>query len=324
MKTLIFGAGPLGSLYACLLNKAGKDVTILARNEHYKFLQENGVVLINEFTQNKIIEKVKVIDSLSEDDSYDLVIVLMRKNSIKSMLPILSKNENIPNIIFMGNNALGFDEYLNWLPKDKVLFGFPGGGGSKTDHIVHYVDSEKPNGKRLPITIGEIDGKMRERTRQIRNLFETSDVPVTIVKEMDSWLKYHVAFVHPIGGALLKCGDNYKLAKDRDTIRTYIRAVKEGGRVLKALGYKKSYNFKLRLFYWMPEWVIINILKQVFNSRFAEVAMMMHANAAKDEIIELGNEFKILKNQTSIETPNLDELMSSIPSQKFKNIQPKI
>jgi 2-dehydropantoate 2-reductase len=313
MKTLIFGAGPLGSLYACLLHKSGKDVTILARNEHYIFLKDNGIVLLNEFTQEKIIEKVNVVDSLNENDSYDLVIVIMRKNSLKNVLPILSKNKNIKNFLFMGNNTLGFDEYLKFLPKEKVLFGFPGGGGSRIDHIVHYVDSEKPNGKRLSITIGEIDGETRERTRRIENLFESSGVPVNIVHEMDSWLKYHVAFVNPIAGALLKCGDNYKLAKDKDTIRTYIRAVKEGGRVLKALGYKKSYNIKLRLFYWMPERVIINILKQVFNSKFAEVAMMMHANAAKDEMIALGNEFKMLNNETSLKTPNLDELISCIP-----------
>lgn len=313
MKTLIYGAGPLGSLYACLFHKTFKNVTILARNKHYQFIKENGIVLINEFTQEKTVEKVKVVDSLGEDDAYDLVVVLMRKNSIRSILPILSKNKGVSNILFMGNNALGFEEYLKWLPKEKVLFGFPGGGGSRIDHIVHYVDSEKPLGKRLPITIGEINGETRERTRQIENLFESSGVPVKIVEKMDSWLKYHVAFVHPIAGALLKAGDNYKLAKDRDSIRTYIRAVKEGGRVLKALGYKKSYNLKLRLFYWMPEWVIINILKQVFNSKFAEVAMMMHANAAKDEIIELGNEFRSLTKQTSVKTPNLDELISCIP-----------
>ena len=124
MKTLIFGAGPLGSLYAYLLHKAGKDVTILARNEHYKFLKENGIVLVNEFTQEKIIEKVNVVDSLSEEDSYELLIVLMRKNNIKNVLPILSKNKKIPNILFMGNNTLGFDNYLKYLPKEKVLFGF--------------------------------------------------------------------------------------------------------------------------------------------------------------------------------------------------------
>ncbi len=111
MKTLIFGAGPLGSLYAYLLHRAGNDVTILARNEHYKFLKKNGIVLLNEFTQQKIIENVHVVNSLSVDDSYELVIILMRKNKIKNVLPVLSKNKKIQNVLFMGNNALGFDEY---------------------------------------------------------------------------------------------------------------------------------------------------------------------------------------------------------------------
>ena len=314
MKTLIYGAGPLGSLYACLLHKAGKDVTILARNEHYEFLKENGIVMFNEFSNEKIVEKIKVVNELKEDDNYDLVIVLIRKNNIAPVLPILNKNKKISSILFMGNNTLGFDNYLKYLPKEKVLFGFPGGGGSRLNHIVHYIDSDKPNGKRMSITIREIDGKSKERTRQIQNLFETSDIPVKLVDDMDSWLKYHVAFVNPIAGALLKAGDNYKLAKDKETIRTYIRAVNEGSRVLKALGYKKSYNVKMKFFQWFPEALLINILKQVFNSKFAEVAMMMHANAAKDEMIELGNDFKTLKNQTSIETPNLDELISCIPS----------
>jgi len=314
MKTLIYGAGPLGSLYAYLLHKSGSDVTILARNEHYNFVKENGIVLVNEFTQEKTIETVNVVDTLNENDTYDLVIVIMRKNNIKNVLPILGKDTKVPNFLFMGNNSLGFSEYLKYLPKDRILFGFPGGGGSRLDHIVHYIDSEKPNGKRLSITIGEIDGKTRERTKHIKNLFETSDVPVNIVNDMDGWLKYHVAFVHPIAGALLKCGDNYKLAKDKDTIRTYIRAVREGGRVLKALGYKKRYPFKYNLFYWMPEKVLISILTKFFNSKFVEIAFMLHLNAAKDEMVELGNEFQTLANQTSIKTPNLDELISCINS----------
>jgi 2-dehydropantoate 2-reductase len=309
MKTLIFGAGPLGSLYAYLLHKAGNDVTLLARGEHYDFLRENGLVLVNEFTKEKITEKVELADVLGEEDVYDLVIVLTRKNSLKNVFPVLSRNKNIPNFLFMGNNTLGFDEYLNHLPKEKVLFGFPGGGGSRIDHIVHYVDTDKPNGKRFPIIIGEIDGQTRDRTTQIKNMFETSGVPVEIMDDIDGWLKYHVAMVNPIAGALLKCGDNYKLAEDKETIRTYIRAVKEAGRVLKALGYKKRYPFKYNLFYWMPEVMLIKVLKQFFSSKFVEIAFMLHVNAAKDEMLELGNELKVLAKQTSIKTPNLDELI---------------
>jgi 2-dehydropantoate 2-reductase len=313
MKTLIYGAGPLGSLYSYLLYKAGNDVTILARGEHYQFLKENGVVLINEFNTEKHSAKINVVEKLNENDSYELVIVLIRKNNIKDILPVLNKNKIITSILFMGNNTLGFDEYLKHLPKEKVLFGFPGGGGSKIDHIAHYIDSEKPKGKRLPITIGEIDGVLRERTKQIKHLFESANVPVNIVVNIDGWLKYHAAYIIPLAGGLLKSGDNYKLAKDKNTIRTYIRAVKEGGQALKSLGYKNQFPLKINTFYWNPEWITINILKQAFNSKFAEVAMMMHVNSAKDEMIELGNEFRTLTNQTSIKTPNLDELISCIP-----------
>ena len=82
----------------------------------------------------------------------------------------------------------------------------------------------------------------------------------------------------------------------------------------KALGYKNQYPMKINTFYWNPEWITINILKQAFNSKFAEVAMMMHVNAAKDEMSELGKEFRTLTNQTSIKTPNLNELISCISS----------
>jgi len=312
MKTLLFGAGPLGSLYACLLYKAGYEVTLLARNEHYDFVKENGVILINEFTGEKTMEKVKVTDSLGIEDYYDLVIVIMRKNSVKKILPILNRNKYVKNILFMGNNTVGFDEYLEHLPEEKILFGFPGGGGSRIDHVVHYIDSDKPGGKRLPVVIGEINGVLKERTRKIINMFENAGVPVKTVDDMDSWQKYHVAFINPIAGALLRSGDNYKLAQDKETIRKYIRAVKEGGRVLKTLGYTKSYNPKFKFFYWFPEGLLINILAKLFNSKFAEVAMMMHVRAARDEMIELGNELLALKAKTSVQTPNLEELIKVI------------
>lgn len=112
MKTLIIGAGPLGSLYTYLIQNGGHDVTLLARNDHFKYLKENGLNMINEFTNEKIHEKINVIDDLKENDFYDLVIVVMRKNKIKSILPKLKSNKNIKNILFLGNNAAGFDEYL--------------------------------------------------------------------------------------------------------------------------------------------------------------------------------------------------------------------
>ena len=64
MKTLFFGAGPIGRLYAYRFYKAGKDVTILARNTTYNFIEENGIVLVDGYTGEKDSAKVNVVDKL--------------------------------------------------------------------------------------------------------------------------------------------------------------------------------------------------------------------------------------------------------------------
>ncbi len=311
MKTLIFGAGPIGSVYAYLLHKAGKDVTVLARNKQFDFIKENGVVLVNEFTGKRGAAKVKVVDKLDEKDAYDLVVVAIRKNKIRSVLPVLSRNKNIKNILFMGNNAMGFDAYLEHLPKENVLFGFGRAGGGRKDHVVHYVDSEKPNGKRIPLVIGEIDGETKERTRQIKALFESAEIPVEILKDMDGWLKYHIAMVFPMCAALIKndC-DNYKLAENKEDVRRCLRASKEAGNVLKALGYTKRQPFKFNLFYWMPEFLVVKIFQKILSTKFAEIAMAMHARAAADEFKEHTDDLKTLAGKSSVKTPNIDKLRS--------------
>ena len=114
-------------------------------------------------------------------------------------------------------------------------------------------------------------------------------------------------FINPIAGALIAAGDNYQLAKDKSLIKLYIKALKEGGDILRELGYKKSYNPKFNLIKMMPEVLTVKILQKVFNSKFAEVAMMMHVNSARDEMLELGNDLLALKSKTSISAPNLEK-----------------
>lgn len=109
MRTLVFGAGPLGCLYAHLLGQARTDVTILARGQRYDFIKANGLVVVNEITGARAASKVHVVDELKGDDDYDLMVVLIRKNRLPPVFEILRANTHIKNILFMGNNALGFE-----------------------------------------------------------------------------------------------------------------------------------------------------------------------------------------------------------------------
>lgn len=313
MRVLFFGAGPLGSVYAHLLHESGSDVTVLARGERYDWLKANGLVLVNEITGQRGSSHVNVVNELKPEDEYDLVIVLIRKNKLLPVFEILAASPGVRNILFMGNNALGFDEYVKFLPVEKMLFGFPGAGGGIREQVVHYADREKPKGKRRAVTIGEIDGQNTDRTLAIKSLFESADVPVDLTPDIDGWLKYHVAKVSPLVGALYKhdC-DSYEAAQDKETLRAMVRAAKEGGRVLRALGFRKRQPFDFNLFYWLPEFMGMMAVKGVLESRFAEVAFAMHAKAARDEMEDLAREFQQLCARTSVDTPNMDTLREFI------------
>jgi 2-dehydropantoate 2-reductase len=313
MRILFFGAGPLGSAYAHLLGENGGDVTVLARGQRYDWLRDNGLVLVNEITGRKDSSRVQVVNELKPEDEYDLVIVLVRKNKLPPVFKILAASPGVKNVLFMGNNALGFDAYVKRLPVEKVLFGFPGAGGGIREQVVHYADRERPKGTRRAVTIGEIDGRTRERTLAIKSLFESAGIPVDLTTEIDGWLKYHVALVSPLVGALYKhdC-DNHRAAKDKETLRALVRAAKEGGRVLRELGFRKRQPFQFNLLYWLPESMSMMAVKGMLESKFAEVAFAMHARAARDEMNNLADEFGELISRTSVDTPNIDALRNFI------------
>ena len=87
-----------------------------------------------------------------------------------------------------------------------------------------------------------------------------------------------------------------------------VRAAKEGGRVLRALGFRKRQPFDFNLFYWLPEAMSMMAVKELMGSKFAEVAFAMHAKAARDEMAALAREFEELAARTSVDTPNMDRL----------------
>ena len=314
MKTLIFGAGPIGRWLALGLHKAGKNVTLLARNETYGLIKNNGIVLVDGHTNEKRIAKVKVTDKLNPEDQYELIVVAMRKSSRVAVCPILAQNEHLKNVLFLGNDVSGFHQYIEYLPKEKVLLGFPGAGGGYDGDDLVFVDTEKPNGKKASIYIGELDGKVRERTKQIKEFFESAGQPTRIENDIDGWLKYHFAFMGPTAGIVFKCElDLHAVAADREGISKYVLACREAGNVLRRIGYTKRQPFIFNIYYWLPKWLAPKVFKKLFTSRHAEVGIGLHARAIGSELYEMVEEFAELKAKAGIETRNLDDLLAYIP-----------
>ncbi len=301
---LVYGAGVLGSLYAARLKEAGYDVSLLARGQRLADLREHGIVLEDETTGQRTTTPVNVVEQLAPDERYDLVIVVMRKNQVAAVLPALAANRHTPNVLFLINNAAGPDEYIRALGRERVLLGFVGAGGTREGHVVRYLSA----GKAQPTTLGEVDGRITPRLKQVAQAFERAGFGVSFCDNMDAWLKTHVAVVSPLANAVYSAGgDNYRLARTRDGVVLAIRAVREGFRVLRALSIPIT-PCALRMLEWLPEPLLVAVLRRRLPTRQVELAVARHANTARDEMQQLADEFKRLAGAASLPTPAMDRL----------------
>jgi 2-dehydropantoate 2-reductase len=309
MKILMIGAGVLGSLYAARLQEAGNQVTVLARGHRVQELQQNGIILEEGDTGKRTCTHVQVIEKLELDDAYGLAIVLVRNNQLESVLPVLAGNANIPSILFMVNNSSGPQALIDAVGRERVLLGFPGAGGQREGEIIRFriVASFIQ-----PTTIGELNGEHTPRIREISSELRSAGFPVAISSNMDAWLKTHVAVVSPVANAIyLADGSNYQLANTRDGLVWMLRAIREGFKVLKALRVPITPG-KFRMIEWLPEPFLIWLMRFGFDTRQAELVLARHANAARDEMLALAEEFEALANQTQVSTSSIDFLSSYI------------
>jgi len=314
MKTLIYGAGPIGRWLALRMQQAGQDVTLLARNETYRSLDERGIEIVDGLTGERLAAQVKLVDRLGPEDDYDLVVVAMAKAGRLAVCPVLAQNEHLKNILFLGNDVAGSGRYVDHLTEDQVLLGFPGlgGGWEGTDLVI--MDREKANAHHGEIFIGELDGAIRDRTLEIKQLFEGAGIKVSIKRDMDGWLKYHFAFIAPTAGVIFrKGGDLRAVAADGEAIHQYCRACREAGNVLRTIGYRRRQPPVFNLYYWLPRWLEPVVFSKLFGSRSAEVRFGLHARTVGPELNEMAEEFAKLKHQAGIETPCLDALLEHVP-----------
>ena len=317
MKTLIYGAGPIGQWLSLRHHLAGQDVTLLARSETYSYLEKHGIKMIDGLTGERLTAQVKLTDRLTPDDRYDLVIVAMQKAARLAVCPILAENKHLRNILFLGNDVSGFHGYLEHLSADQVMLGFPGAGGGWTDEGLVIMDREKSGGHFGQIYFGELDGSTRARTRRVKQLFETAGIKAGVEKEMDGWLKYHFAFMAPTAAVIfMKGGDLKAVAGDREAIHRYCRACREAGDVLRAAGYTKRQPGIFNLYYWLPRWLEPKVFGRFFGSRSAEIRFGLHAPSVGPELLEMAAEFARLKSEAGLGTPELDSLLSHVPGKE--------
>ena len=311
-KVLIYGAGPLGTLFAARLQQGGNNVSLLARGRRLADVREHGIVLQDTLSHVETTTHVDLVEQLAPEDTYDLVLVIMRKNNALDILPVLAANRQTPNVLFLTNNAAGPDALVEALGASRVLIGFPSSAGYREGHVVTCLTGTEEDPAKIPF--GEIDGGITARTLYVARILQSAPGFDTEVRtDMDTWLKYHVALLMPsLAPALYMCGtDNYRMARTRDAVVLAVRAIREGFRVLQALGYPITPK-RFRPFVWVPEPILVAFVQKLIADPKMETTMVKHAESARDEMKHLADEFLVLAARTHVPIPSIKRLYRNL------------
>ncbi len=317
MKTLVYGAGVLGSVMAYNLKSAGEDVSILARGERYEYIKNNGIVLVNFWTNEQTSTDINVVNELKDEDNYDLIIVLMPRTSTTSILPILNNNKNAKHILFIGNNTNGFDEYSKVIDESRILLGFWLASGYRENQIVYYSDSNE-KGEKSTLVFGEKNGNQSERCTEIKSIMNKAGIPVELSENIDAWLKSHAMLISPMAiGYYINDCDRQNLLKSKHTIKMMSKGIKEGISALKKLNIPILPK-NLGIIRMLPLFLLNNKYKSMLNSKFFDIAFG-HAKASQDEMELLFNECYEIIQKSGIKSSGYDTLLERKKSWYYKS-----
>jgi 2-dehydropantoate 2-reductase len=249
---------------------------------------------------------VPVVDRLASEDIYEYLLVVVRKNQVRDLLPVLAQNQS-QSVVFMVNTASGPDEWIAALGAKRVMLGFVFAGGRREGSLIRAM---RPRGRGTPF--GEANGAITERLTRLISILNRAGLKAKAIADMPDWLVTHAAMVAPGAILILKNGcDTYALARSREDMRMFTDAMRETLAVLRANG-RRIVPHSAILLGVLPRFVVTSFFRALLSSRFGEIGAGWHCSQAPDEMFQLARELKDLVGQSGLPAPVLRQLLATV------------
>ena len=187
MKIAIIGAGGVGGYFGGRLAEAGFDVTFLARGEHLKAMQQNGLT-IKSIKGNFKVSPVNATDRISAIGSADLIIIALKAWQIKDIAKDLGDLANRDTMVLPLQNGVSvIDELKEQLKLENIIGGLC--------RIISKVESPgviNHSGIEPTIIFGELDNAETARIHKLKAVFDHAGITARISDDItaDLWKKF--------------------------------------------------------------------------------------------------------------------------------------
>jgi 2-dehydropantoate 2-reductase len=315
MKILMFGAGVIGTIYGYILTQAGNDVTHYVRPGKIKSLKD-GIRLhlldgrSKPPKQEDVLYQAKLVDRLSSDDGYELVIVSVRHYQLDSVLPVIKDRIGSADVLIFNGNWEGFDNLDKYLDRSQFLLGFPVAGGGYNGHTLDGALLDE-------IRLGELDGKSTLRLERIKKVFEGSGLKVDIKSNMQHWLWVHFAINSGIIGAAFRAGGAAELLNSIAHLRKGILAGREALAVCRARGVDVN-SFPDAKSFYLPSWLGATAVWLMMKTNLP-ARKIMETHTAVDELQMIYGDVLKTGTQLNISMPHYLSLKGYVDRPPSKN-----
>ena len=300
-RILILGPGVQGTLYGVRLSLAGHNVTFVARGQRAEELRSRGAIIEHALTGMRQIAQLPIVERIQPSTHAEVCLVAVRREQLEGILPDLAAAPGILRVVLMVNHACGSEFLFSSLGRQRVVLAFPGAAGTITESVDRYVE------------VAEQPTAVEASAPDIAALLKGSGFRVSLVNDMDSWLRRHAVFVCAIAGALYETGvDVKRLSTDNEKMRDLIVAVREGWAAMDRAGVGPPPMALRAIFQWVPLPFSVLYWRRLIGSPQGEYYFARHTRHAPREMAALADD--VLAVIPAEPIPHLRRLYGAIES----------
>lgn len=307
MKILIFGRGVISTQYAWAFEKAGHTVEFYVRQG--RKADYGSTVALNIYDSRKKIRGVLVNENwnitLHEDmdtnHDYDLIFVCVQHYHLKSVVDFLTNKTGKATILIANNFWEEPQEMASKLPKDQLVWGFPGAGGGFDENGVL-------NGSLFgTFTIGTFGTELSTRDLQVIDLFESSGFKVKEIKDLRSWLFSHFVLNAAMHLERLKSNKETMSLNDLKTTKFWRNVILNGKELLpllKARNVNLNASFETKMFS-LPPW-IFSFLMRIIIKFLPPLKQIFTAHTNHKEVVKTVQDVMNKAEEMNISLPRYE------------------